>query len=207
MCDAEHLHARRALPSEQAVVIEWDLDAIALGGYPHFMLKEICEQAETVRSTLRGRLLAEEGTARLNGLNLTPAQCSRIRRIVIVACGTSWHAGLVGRQVLEELVEIPVIGPFMRMVPIHPVDREAADLDAFQTAIRILESGNILGIFPEGTRSVDGTLRQVREGAGVLALHSGATIMPVAIVDSDLAWPKGHLLPRFRTLFDGVEVE
>src|SRR6266513_1871519 len=87
--------------------IEWDLDAIALGGYPHFMLKEICEQAETVRSTLRGRLLAEEGTARLNGLNLTPAQCSRIRRIVIVACGTSWHAGLVGRQVLEELVEIP----------------------------------------------------------------------------------------------------
>src|SRR6184192_1721946 len=88
--------------------IEWDLDAIALGGYPHFMLKEICEQAETVRSTLRGRLLAEEGTARLNGLNLTPAQCSRIRRIVIVACGTSWHAGLVGRQVLEELVGIPV---------------------------------------------------------------------------------------------------
>src|SRR5947207_7779171 len=88
--------------------IEWDLDAIALGGYPHFMLKEICEQAETVRSTLRGRLLTEEGTARLNGLNLTPAQCSRIRRIVIVACGTSWHAGLVGRHVLEELVEIPV---------------------------------------------------------------------------------------------------
>src|SRR5881392_2783719 len=88
--------------------IEWDLDAIALGGYPHFMLKEICEQAETVRSTLRGRLLAEEGTARLNGLNLTPAQCSRIRRIVIVACGTSWHAGLVGRHILEELSEIPV---------------------------------------------------------------------------------------------------
>jgi len=98
----------------------------------------------------------------------------------------------------RELVEMPVIGPFMRMVPIHPVDREAADLDAFRTAIRILESGNILGIFPEGTRSVDGALKPVREGAGVLALHSGATIMPVAIVDSDLAWPKGHLFPRFR---------
>src|SRR6266581_4346691 len=64
--------------------------------------------AETVRSTLRGRLLAGEGTARLNGLNLTPSQCSRIRRIVIVACGTSWHAGLVGRHILEELSEIPV---------------------------------------------------------------------------------------------------
>src|SRR5947209_3956160 len=88
--------------------IEWDLEALALGGYPHFMLKEICEQAETVRSTLRGRLLFREGTARLNGLNLTPAQCARIRRIVIVACGTSWHSGLVGRHVIEELAGIPV---------------------------------------------------------------------------------------------------
>src|SRR5467141_4953220 len=88
--------------------IEWDLDAIALGGYPHFMLKEISEQAESVRSTLRGRLLVSEGTARLNGLNLTAEQCSQIRHIVIVACGTSWHAGLVGRHILEELACIPV---------------------------------------------------------------------------------------------------
>src|SRR5207253_6335274 len=88
--------------------IEWDLDAIALGGYPHFMLKEICEQAETVRSTLRGRLLVAEGTARLNGLNLTAEACREIQRVAIVACGTSWHAGLVGRHLLEELVGIPV---------------------------------------------------------------------------------------------------
>src|SRR5438128_1356981 len=72
------------------------------------MLKEICEQAETVRSTLRGRLLAADGTARLNGLNLTPEECNSIGRIVIVACGTSWHAGLVGRHVIEELTGIPV---------------------------------------------------------------------------------------------------
>ena len=88
--------------------IEWDLDAIALGGYPHFMLKEISEQAETVRSTLRGRLLVSEGTARLNGLNLTAERCNQIRHIVIVACGTSWHAGLVGRHILEDLARIPV---------------------------------------------------------------------------------------------------
>src|SRR5213082_3985126 len=88
--------------------IEWDLEALALGGYAHFMLKEISEQAETVRSTLRGRLLFSEGSARLNGLNLTPAECARIRRIVIVACGTSWHSGLVGRHVIEELAGIPV---------------------------------------------------------------------------------------------------
>src|SRR5438132_54967 len=88
--------------------IEWELDAIALGGYPHFMLKEICEQSETVRSTLRGRLLVAEGTARLHGLNLTAEDCREIQRVAIVACGTSWHAGLVGRHILEELVGIPV---------------------------------------------------------------------------------------------------
>ncbi len=100
---------RESREQERAVdAIEWDLDAIALGGYPHFMLKEICEQSETVRSTLRGRLLVAEGTARLNGLNLTTEQCAAIRRIVIVACGTSWHAGLVGRHILEDLVGIPV---------------------------------------------------------------------------------------------------
>src|SRR5216117_1220844 len=100
---------REARVQDRAVDdIEWDLEALALGGYPHFMLKEISEQAETVRSTLRGRLLFSEGTARLNGLNLTPAQCARIRRIVIVACGTSWHSGLVGRHVIEELAGIPV---------------------------------------------------------------------------------------------------
>src|SRR5439155_358223 len=56
--------------------IAWDLQAIELGGYAHFMLKEISEQAETVRSTLRGRLLFGEGGARLNGLNLSPEQCA-----------------------------------------------------------------------------------------------------------------------------------
>src|SRR5437879_11004283 len=72
------------------------------------MLKEIHEQPTSVRNTLRGRLLQREGDARLNGLNLQPNQCERIRRIVILACGTSWHAGLVGRHVIEELAGIPV---------------------------------------------------------------------------------------------------
>src|SRR5437773_5932730 len=88
--------------------IEWDLEALGLGPYPHFMLKEICEQAGTVHHTARGRLLPGEGFARLDGLNLSPGQCMRIRRIVIVACGTSWHSGLVGRHALEELAGIPV---------------------------------------------------------------------------------------------------
>jgi glucosamine--fructose-6-phosphate aminotransferase (isomerizing) len=88
--------------------IAWNLDAIELGGYPHFMLKEICEQPETVKSTLRGRLMFEEGRARLNGLNLPPEACAGISRVVIVACGTSWHAALVGRTIIEELAGLPV---------------------------------------------------------------------------------------------------
>src|SRR2546428_762263 len=68
--------------------VAWDLAEIELGGYPHFMLKEISEQAETVRATLRGRLLQDRGTARLNGLNLTPADCRELQRVVILACGT-----------------------------------------------------------------------------------------------------------------------
>src|SRR6266852_2909006 len=72
------------------------------------MLHEVCGKTETVRSTLRGRLLIEEGTARLNGLNLSAEDCAAIRRITIIACGTSWHAGLVGREIIEELAGIPV---------------------------------------------------------------------------------------------------
>ncbi len=88
--------------------VAWDLAQIELGGYPHFMLKEICEQPETVRATLRGRLLPERGTARLNGLNLTPDDCRAVQRVVILACGTSWHSGLVGRELIEDLAGIPV---------------------------------------------------------------------------------------------------
>src|SRR5439155_1481117 len=70
--------------------VSWDVTQLELGGYAHFMLKEITEQPETVRATLRGRLLPEAGSARLDGLNLTPEDCAAIQRIVIVACGTSW---------------------------------------------------------------------------------------------------------------------
>ncbi len=88
--------------------VTWDLEEIELNGYAHFMQKEIAEQSETVRSTLRGRLVFDDGTARLDGLNLTPADCAAIRHINIVGCGTSWHAGLVGRHILETLTQIPV---------------------------------------------------------------------------------------------------
>ncbi len=88
--------------------IDWELGTVELGWAPHYMLKEIFEQPETVLSTLRGRLRPDEGTARLHGLNLSAAQAAAIERVVIVACGTSWHAGLIGRQVIEQLAALPV---------------------------------------------------------------------------------------------------
>jgi cytidylate kinase len=97
----------------------------------------------------------------------------------------------------RELLDFPLTGWLARQGGIHPVDRDAADLEAFRSAMRVLDAGQILAVFPEGTRSRDGGLQQVREGVGMLALRSGAPVLPVAVVDSDLMWPRGHLLPRF----------
>ncbi|MFN8653055.1 MAG: glutamine--fructose-6-phosphate transaminase (isomerizing) [Gemmatimonadales bacterium] len=88
--------------------IEWDLATIERGGYDHFMLKEIFEQPDTVRNTMRGHLLDEDGTARVSGLNLKDDDIKQINRIVITACGTSWHSALIGEYMLEELARIPV---------------------------------------------------------------------------------------------------
>ncbi|HVZ78198.1 MAG TPA: glutamine--fructose-6-phosphate transaminase (isomerizing), partial [Gemmatimonadaceae bacterium] len=88
--------------------IEWEPDEIERGGYDHFMAKEIAEQPETIARILAGRLVPEEGTARLNGLNLTVDACRSIDRILIIACGSSWHAGLVGRHFIEDIAGIPV---------------------------------------------------------------------------------------------------
>jgi len=88
--------------------IDWDLDQIERGGYAHFMLKEIVEQPQTVANTMRGRLLLEEGTAKLGGLNLTDDELLEIDNIIITACGTSWHSALIGEHMLEELTRIPV---------------------------------------------------------------------------------------------------
>ncbi len=88
--------------------IEWDLATIERGGFDHFMLKEIFEQPESLENTLRGHLLDDEGSARVHGLNMTDEELKSINRIVITACGTSWHSGLIGEYMLEELARIPV---------------------------------------------------------------------------------------------------
>ena len=94
--------------SFQISQIEYDDEAAEKGAFEHFMLKEIFEQPQTVRNALRGRVDKEAWTAVFGGLNLTPAELRSIDRIVITACGTSWHAGLVGEYLIEELAHIPV---------------------------------------------------------------------------------------------------
>ena len=88
--------------------VTWDLDAIEKGGYEHFMLKEIFEQPNSLRDVMRGRLLEEEGDARLGGLALHQFALGQVRRMVVTACGTSWHAGLVGEYMIEDFARIPV---------------------------------------------------------------------------------------------------
>src|SRR5207249_397903 len=93
---------------EKAVTrVDWDLATIERGGHAHFMLKEILEQPESLRNTLRGRLLEEDGTARLGGLNINDEQLLQVNRIVFTACGTSWHSALIGEYMMEELARIP----------------------------------------------------------------------------------------------------
>jgi glucosamine--fructose-6-phosphate aminotransferase (isomerizing) len=87
--------------------IEWDLATIERGGFSHFMLKEIFEQPESLTNTVRGHLLEDEGSARLRGLNMTDEEINRVNRVIITACGTSWHAGLIGEYIFEEMARIP----------------------------------------------------------------------------------------------------
>ncbi|WP_276882959.1 glutamine--fructose-6-phosphate transaminase (isomerizing) [Capnocytophaga gingivalis] len=87
--------------------LKLSIDAIEKGGYEHFMLKEIFEQPQSIQDTMRGRLL-EDHTTKISGINNNLKQFLSADRIVIVACGTSWHAGLVGEYLFEELARIPV---------------------------------------------------------------------------------------------------
>jgi glucosamine--fructose-6-phosphate aminotransferase (isomerizing) len=81
---------------------------VQLGGFQHYMLKEIYEQPDSLTNAMRGRLCEDDATAMFGGLNLTPQQLRAVNRIILTACGTSWHAALLGEYLLEEFARIPV---------------------------------------------------------------------------------------------------
>ncbi len=97
-----------SLIRERMEYVDWDISDIEKDGYPHFMLKEICSQPESMTNAFRGRLDLEQGTAHLGGLQMTEEDMRSIGRIVITACGTSWHAALIGKYLIESFARIPV---------------------------------------------------------------------------------------------------
>jgi len=101
-----HRDSGRVEPAVQP----FDLTAadVGMGGFAHFMLKEIHEQPETIKAAMRGRLSRDDATAVFGGLNLTPRQLQKVRRIVLTGCGTSWHAALVGEYLIEQFARLPV---------------------------------------------------------------------------------------------------
>jgi glucosamine--fructose-6-phosphate aminotransferase (isomerizing) len=162
--------------------VDWDLDQIEKAGFAHFMLKEIFEQPDSLRNTLRGRLLPEEGMARLGGLNMSETELRAINRVVITACGTSWHAGLIGEYLIEELARLPVeveyASEFRYRNPILPpgtvvlavsqsgetADTLAAMREAKRKGARVLGICNVVG----------STI--ARESNGGVYIHAGPEI-------------------------------
>jgi glucosamine--fructose-6-phosphate aminotransferase (isomerizing) len=170
-------------PVRRAVTrVSWDAAAAEKGGYPHFMLKEIFEQPQAIRDTMRGRYTFETGEADLPDIGLTDEQFAQIGRIWIVACGTSWHAGLVGKYLIEEmvrtLVQVDIGSEFRYRNPLvekddlfvtisqsgETADTLAAAREATQRGARVVSIVNVVG----------STL--ARESDGVLYTHCGPEI-------------------------------
>ncbi len=146
--------------------IEWSLDQIARGGFDDFMLKEIFEQPEVVRQALSGRLDLREMRVQLGGLSDLARDLARTRRIILTACGTAWHAGLVGEYLFEDLARIPT---------------EVEYASEFRYRNPIIEDGTVVIAISQSGETADtlAAIREAREkGAMVLGIVNavGSTI-------------------------------
>jgi glucosamine--fructose-6-phosphate aminotransferase (isomerizing) len=162
--------------------VDWSAEAAEKGGHAHFMLKEILEQPEAVAATLRDRIHPASGRVHLADLGVTADELRRVRRIVLVACGTSWHAALAGKYLLEEWTELPcevdiasefryrhlLLNDRTLVIPIsqsgETADTLAALREARQRKAKVLAICNVLG------SSV------AREAHGVLYTRAGIEI-------------------------------
>lgn len=152
--------------SKQVEKISFDLDKIEKSGYDHFMLKEIMEQPQTIEDAMRGRLLDEEGTARLGGIIHEIDSLLYAPKILFSACGTSWHAALIAEYMLEEFVRTPV---------------EVEYASEFRYRDPVIERGSVSLVISQSGETAD-TLAALREakrkGAKVLGICNvvGSTI-------------------------------
>lgn len=168
--------------SREVQEVDWDLGAIEKGGFEHFMLKEIHEQPDALRNTIRGRLDPQGATAVLAGLNLPPRELAAIRRLVIIGCGTSLHAGMVGKYLFESLADLPtspeqaaefrysnpIVGPDDWVVALSQSGETADTLAAVRESIR-------KGALVSGLCNVVGSTI-AREAARGVYLHAGPEI-------------------------------
>ena len=133
-------------------LLDYDSDEVALGDYPNFMLKEIFEAPQTIKSATLGRAIADTGIVRLGGLEAIQAQLNYIDRIVIVACGTSYYAGLVGEYLIEELAGVPVevqlasefkyrSEPFSRSTVLLAISQSGETADTIAAINKVKDSG------------------------------------------------------------------
>ncbi len=162
--------------------VEWDLESISQNGFETFMLKEIFEQPEAMLNAMRGRLNQEEGMIKFGGLNLTEAETRDISRIIITACGTSWHAALIGEYLIETFAKIPVevdyASEFRYRNPIIQkndillvISQSGETLDTLEALREAKRKGiKVLGI----TNVVGSTI--ARECDGGIYLHAGPEI-------------------------------
>ena len=152
---------------KQVHEVTFDIEEIEKGGYDHFMLKEIMEQPETVRNSMRGRVLLEQGNAKLSGLNDVMLMLENAQRIIITACGTSWHAGLVGEYMLEQYAKVPV---------------EVEYASEFRYRNPIIKPNDLLFLVSQSGETAD-TLAALRE-----AKKKGASVLGVCnVVGSTIA--------------------
>jgi glucosamine--fructose-6-phosphate aminotransferase (isomerizing) len=178
----EILHRDTGVQSPSVQTLDQISSEIDKNGYPHYMLKEIFEQPTTVENAMRGRLDEDEATAVFGGLNLDPQQLRKIDRIVLTACGTSWHAGLVGEYLLEEFARIPTEVEYASELRYRnpPMDRNTMIFSITQSG----ETADTLAAMRECQRKGHSSLAIcnvvgstiAREADGGIYLHAGPEI-------------------------------
>jgi len=158
--------------SRELTHVDWDVGQIAKGGFDHFMLKEIHEQPQALANVTRGRLIEQDGTAKLSGMQMNAYETARIDRLVIAACGTSYYAGMVGKYLFEDFADMPAD------------IQQAAE---FRYRNPIIQRDTAMLAISQSGETAD-TLAAVRE-----ALRKGATVMGICnVVGSTIAREAGR---------------
>ncbi|MDO8560988.1 MAG: glutamine--fructose-6-phosphate transaminase (isomerizing) [bacterium] len=161
----------RNLHEKKTYEIDWPLEFAQKGGYQHFMLKEIFEEPEAIENSIRGRLISEEGLAKLGGLSEVLPQLKSAKRILISACGTAYFAGRVGEYMLEEYAGIPV---------------EVDFASEFRYRKPVFREGDVFLAISQSGETAD-TLASLREakGKGVMTLGIVNTVGSTVARDTD----------------------